>query len=592
MVEPYLVPWTLPSNSSCDGANIPVAGEQSSKRRKIHAYVPNSSVVQLTQRRDTSSTLIGRTEPLIPARFPNGIVSFDGRGTEDSLKSLEDNGVHSIRQSVYSTRRSNDAEDAEQQEMDPEIISRLVEMADSDPRLMHLVEVLDGGKASVSEKKEWNRYYSSLSPSARPPEAVQCKKSTGSVVAQRISPKAIPILSETLHSVQPSRVTSFHSAGPVSNELSPPYSPTDPQHDEHPTKYSQEDDVVFLHERPRTPPIQAAAPADIKIASSPLFVSPGKPLVVKKSRVAPVADPFAQAKRKRAQAEAELEARQRASGSRVTKEVKVVGRQTSTLSASRGPVSQRILSPRVQNLDDRITEYRTELQQKEIKIQNLRAEVDRGKSEHRLSLKKSEKEVADLKIEVREYQRAAEVAQIKTRKPRVNLERMPRAFSGNVPATVSATQDITSIELANLRSEVSALRSLVTAKDQPYSEYAFVHRNLLAAPLFLRGRERTVSTSGRGSPSKSASSPTDSDTGTNCLEHVERNKEKEEDTHLTMNEKAVREFDKAVGLPQNPIPVRVDGMLAYRDGTRDANGRLPRAKNLFKVGRNVPGELK
>ncbi|KAI9814954.1 MAG: hypothetical protein M1832_005593 [Thelocarpon impressellum] len=44
--------------------------------------------------------------------------------------------------------------------------------------------------------------------------------------------------------------------------------------------------------------------------------------------------------------------------------------------------------------------------------------------------------------------------------------------------------------------------------------------------------------------------------------------------------------------PKNPITVTQNGRLAFRDGTRGPNGRLPRAKQLFYVGRNVPGELR
>ncbi|KAI9731704.1 MAG: hypothetical protein M1834_004493 [Cirrosporium novae-zelandiae] len=46
-------------------------------------------------------------------------------------------------------------------------------------------------------------------------------------------------------------------------------------------------------------------------------------------------------------------------------------------------------------------------------------------------------------------------------------------------------------------------------------------------------------------------------------------------------------FDEWMGCPKNPIPcVLENGRLAYRDGTRDAKGRLPRTSAYFKVGRD------
>ncbi|TKA65591.1 hypothetical protein B0A49_04872 [Cryomyces minteri] len=42
----------------------------------------------------------------------------------------------------------------------------------------------------------------------------------------------------------------------------------------------------------------------------------------------------------------------------------------------------------------------------------------------------------------------------------------------------------------------------------------------------------------------------------------------------------------ALGLPRNPIPVFHKGQLAYRDGTLNSNGELPRAKAIYLVGHN------
>ncbi|KKY27359.1 hypothetical protein UCDDS831_g00761 [Diplodia seriata] len=51
-------------------------------------------------------------------------------------------------------------------------------------------------------------------------------------------------------------------------------------------------------------------------------------------------------------------------------------------------------------------------------------------------------------------------------------------------------------------------------------------------------------------------------------------------------------LEELLGLPTNFVPTIYEGRLAFRDGTVGLDGRRPRAKKIFKVGRNVPGELK
>ncbi|MCJ1415811.1 hypothetical protein MMC32_002144 [Xylographa parallela] len=478
--------------------------------------------------------------------------------------------------------------------MDPEVISRLMEIADCDSRLEHLVEVLRRGKASVSEREEWIRYCNSLSSSARLLESEQVEMHTAPVVAPHKPPKVTPNLSQTQYSVQPSNVTSIQSSVTVGEKLSPPYSLTGHQHHRTPTQCLQEDEVVFLHERPRTPAKQAGALHGALNTNSPLFVSPTRPLVVENSCILPVADPFAQAKRKRAQAVAELRERQKTSEIIDTEEVKVVGRPvvpTTTSSVRKESASPQTLSVKIRSLESSIAGYQAASQQKNIKLQYLGAEVDRERSRHRRSLRESKQQLTDLKIKLEESQRAARMAQIKYREQILKMERMLGPVTDNASTTACKMQDDTNIELANLRSEVSALRSLIAAKDKPSPICDFAHRNLFSAPQVLRETVRTI-LRGPGRQPKTTSSFAESYAGANLSEDNEEHTDKEEDINLTRNERALRAFDEAIGLPQNPIPVRVDGMLAYRDGTRDSNGRLPRAKNLFKVGRNVPGELK
>ncbi|MCJ1315093.1 hypothetical protein MMC15_000409 [Xylographa vitiligo] len=561
MENSYLTPWTLSSNSSRGGTDSPIVADQrSSKRRRIQAHIPDLGGIQMTQRRE-ASTSIARS----PARSCSSYsIGFsDRKSTRVYEEKIEDKDVQVVRQPVCSNLQQDVIGDSEQPEMDPEKISRLMEMADSDSKLEHLVEVICGGKASVSEREEWNRYWSSLSPPVRLIEPELVKKYTAPVVALHNSPEVTPIPAETLHSVQPSNMISVHTSGSTGNKPPPRHSLT-----------------VLL---------------DAVVANSPLFVSPQKSLVGK-GGVVPVADPFAQAKRKRvqAEAEAELKERQKPSENIDTEDGKIVGRPivpSTTSSVRRGSASLQTLSTKIQKLEGGVAEYQAELQRKNTKLQNLSAEVDRERSGFGVSLRKSKQQVAGLKIELEESKRVARVAQTKYRELRLKMERMPRPVSVDVPSTARTAQDLTDMELSNLRSEVSALRSLIAAKAKPYPKCDFVHRNLFLGPLVLCGTVSTVSRD-RGRPPKYTSSLTESDAGTDRSEDNEKHTDDEEDVSLTRNERALRAFDKAIGLPQNPIPVRVDGSLAYRDGTRDANGRLPRAKNLFKVGRNVPGELK
>ncbi|MCJ1283902.1 hypothetical protein MMC26_003233 [Xylographa opegraphella] len=590
MENSYLAPWTLSSNSSCGRtANLVEADQRFPKRRRTQAHVSDPGGLQITYRQETSTTSVGIAKSPARGQLSNSIGFSDRTSVGFIEEHVEDKDTQAVQQSVGSILEKDVVGDSEQHEMDPGTISRLMEMADSDPRLEHLVEVLHSGKASVLEKEEWKRYCNSLSSSAGLLEPEQAKKYVAPVMEPQKPPKVTLMLSEPFRG-QPSNATSVHSSGSVGKKLSPPCNLTGHQHDKTPTESPKEDDVVFLHERSWTLPNRTGTLHEPVIANASLVVAPATSFVVEKSGTVPVADPFAQAKRKRAQAEAELKRGQETSDNIDTVEVESGGRTivpTTTSSVRGGSTSVRILSVKVQNLEDSIAEYQAELQRKNTMLQTLSDEVDRERTELRLSLKKSTQQVADLRIELKESQRAMKVAQTKYRELRLKMERIPKPVSGNAPTT----QDITDIELSNLRGEVSALRNLLAAKDKSYPNYDFVHRNLYLAPLVMCGRPKTVSV-GRGRPPKSTPSNTESDTGMNISAHNEEYTDEAENYDMTKNERALRAFDKALGLPQNPIPVRIDGMLAYRDGTRDANGRLPRAKQLFKVGRNVPGELK
>lgn len=48
--------------------------------------------------------------------------------------------------------------------------------------------------------------------------------------------------------------------------------------------------------------------------------------------------------------------------------------------------------------------------------------------------------------------------------------------------------------------------------------------------------------------------------------------------------KVCETWEEFFGVPSNPIPIIYDGQLAYRDGTQNDDGTLPRAKVIFKTG--------
>ena len=523
----------------------------------------------MKMRRETSARSVGGAEP--PAcGSPSNTTGFpDRKSMRVCEPNIEKKNTGGVWQPVCSVLQTTDVRDSEQQKLDPETISRLMEMADSDSRLEHLVEVLHDGKASASEREEWNRFCNSSLSSVRPLEFEQVKKHTTAVIASQISPKTKLIPSKTLHCFQSSNLTSVIISGSGGNELSPPYTLTGHQHDKSVTQCSQDNEVVFLRERPWTAPKQTGASYDTVTAKSPSLVSPNSPLVVEKSGVIPTPDPFAQAKKKRAQAQAELARKQKSSENIDNEEVMTVVQciaPTATSTVIGESTSLQTLLAKVQILEGSVAQYQAELQLKNTKLQSLSVGADRERSELRLHLRKSKQQVAGLRIQLEESQRAVGVAQTRYQELRSKMERTSRPISDNPNTTACTTQDVANIELSSLRSEVGALRSLIAAKDKPYPNKDFVHRNLFLAPLVQCGKA-TINSRGRGRPPKSISSLAESDPGTIFSEDKEESTN-EEEYNLTRNERALREFDKAIGLPQNPVAVRVDGMLAYRDGTR------------------------
>ena len=561
----------MSSESSCDRAGSPSADDQRSpKRRRVLNHISNCTNLQLSQKYEKSVKLVGPVQAPNTVRSTNSTGSFNGEGTKYRKHSPKYKNIQIVSPPACFITQGDDAGEVELQGMNPDVISRLVEMADNDSRLMHLVEVLFDGKASFTEREEWEKYYNSLPLSTGYAEDVQYKKHTDPLMARQQSQKATPAQRGPLCSVQSSMVAPFRFSDPISNQLSPPYSPRGP-HDGPPAKIPREDEVVFLHERPLTPPKPVAALGAADIANSPLFISPGKPLAIEKSIDAPVVDPFAQAKRKRAQGQADLREKKRTLSSSGAKHVKVTElptQQTSASRDSRRAASQQILPVEVRNLENRIAEYEAEIRRRDAKSKDLSIELDEEKSKHRLSLEKSKQRIAGLKRELQASQRAAEVAQTRFRELRLKMEPISQQLCERAPKTLSETHDSAEIELANLRSEVTALRSLVAAKDKPYPRHEFINRKIFLAPLVLSRKARTLPKRGRGRPPKSTSSPEESDTGTNASRYDGEQKDEEDDSKLRKNAEAMQEFDKAIGLLQNPIPVRVDGMLAYRDGAR------------------------
>ena len=145
-----------------------------------------------------------------------------------------------------------------------------------------------------------------------------------------------------------------------------------------------------------------------------------------------------------------------------------------------------------------------------------------------------------------------------------------------------------SVEVLKLQNELAELRYTIAAKGNRYLDHEFVHKNLCAAPLILAPRVSIAPRRGRP-PRKvrpavhdlrpgmwedvSQDDKEDQDEGTNQEGKETQPTDNDDEGNqtvieLTRNERTLLKFDQMIGLPKNPIPQRVDGLLAFRDGTR------------------------
>lgn len=161
------------------------------------------------------------------------------------------------------------------------------------------------------------------------------------------------------------------------------------------------------------------------------------------------------------------------------------------------------------------------------------------------------------------------------------------------------------IEAANLRDENTALKKAVASlrsQNDPFAGHHFAHKNLFSSPLVglpmciraARSRAPAAPARRRGRPTRTipeaASDEEKSEEGSMYREGTssergvrqedddgaegargedrEYGEGSEEEMEMTRNQRVMMALDGWLAIPTNPKPVRLEGVLGYRDGTK------------------------
>ncbi|MCJ1243443.1 hypothetical protein MMC30_000640 [Trapelia coarctata] len=248
--------------------------------------------------------------------------------------------------------------------------------------------------------------------------------------------------------------------------------------------------------------------------------------------------------------------------------------------------------------DNTINRLQGEVNQlKQIQTRSSRREQHLTRSIERLNDAESEEQKP--KTQLAAAQKALEKAQAKI------LEEGARM--NKYEATIKAREETDiEIEAANLRDENAALKKAIASlqsQNDPFVGLHFAHTNLFASPLVAaptsirapRAPAAAAPTRGRGGPSRTIPEAAEEEVGSEegSEYHEEESDEgSEREGEVTKNQRGMMALDGWLEMPPLPKPMRLEGVLAYRDATRDERGRIPRAKKVYKVGRNVAGELR
>lgn len=283
---------------------------------------------------------------------------------------------------------------------------------------------------------------------------------------------------------------------------------------------------------------------------------------------------------------------------------------------SGGQPKQSVSSTQIENfkgtikkLQDKISQKREIISEKDESIEKLRGEVKKVKqlqirsSGLEQDLKKANEDVTAAKAKIEKLKAQLAAAHGDLRNAQDKIVQQEALLDHPAP-----TQTDVETEAANLRDENAALRKTVAALralNNPFPKHKFTHPNLFASPLVVLPKPPKASRSqvsaaptreyGRstriipesssdeeeseeGSVYREGTSDVKSQRKPRKVKHVEREEASEEDQEegkvteeeagITKNQRGMQALDEWLGMPANPKPIRVDGVLAYRDGTR------------------------
>jgi len=263
---------------------------------------------------------------------------------------------------------------------------------------------------------------------------------------------------------------------------------------------------------------------------------------------------------------------------------------------------------KVQKLREKISLKGEVISEQNATIDKLRGEVKLLKRTQRRS---SELDHDLTKAIEHQDEREAEIQQLKAQLAAAkgdleNTQGLILEYKGRYEGQLKAREMTDAeIEAANLRDENAALKKTVASlrsQNDPFVGHHFAHKNLFASPLVCasipirgpRSQAPAAPVHRRGRPAKAvqeaASDEEDSGEGSVYREGTSSEGEmgevedeeregareegwedgvmSEEEVWSTKNERGMMALDGWLAIPANPKPVRLEGLLGYRDGTR------------------------
>jgi hypothetical protein len=253
-----------------------------------------------------------------------------------------------------------------------------------------------------------------------------------------------------------------------------------------------------------------------------------------------------------------------------------------------------------------IAEKQKDIEDKERLIESLQSEIQQLRSDNR-HLQKTARDSNQNKelLELTQTDLDEARTEIRKLKHQVKMARASRTLDPNDSELEAReeeeaerrarSEEAKENEIASLRAQVTELTERLGLKENPYPGYKFIHKNFIDAPLVNSKHSKHRKPPKRGKSSKNGHRrypvimvegggkqldiTSDSDDGITAVSDEESSEggssgdpgsQSSDDNSkpLTKNQRQLKKFDQMVGLPRNPIPTHISGMLAYRDGTR------------------------